>query len=191
MTLYELLINEFDILLLLEYQYNNHQLLLLLQLFYYFYSLKQHNHISGLLHKNLISHTRVGVYIIEIYLSFVILSTRHPKNFVYCVRIVSGHPKSVVHSNELRCSIVSQTYGSNYEAYRNADEKLSTLLREISWSNNLTILSRTKSEEERSFYLQLCVKERLSYRDLNRQIDSALFERTMMEKPKLSPLLDI
>ena len=48
-----------------------------------------------------------------------------------------------------------------YEAYRNADEKLSTLLREISWSNNLTILSRTKSEEERSFYLQLCVKERL------------------------------
>ena len=133
----------------------------------------------------------MGVYIIEIYLSFVILSTRHPKNFVYCVRIVSGHPKSVVHSNELRCSIVSQTYGSNYEAYRNADEKLSTLLREISWSNNLTILSRTKSEEERSFYLQLCVKERLSYRDLNRQIDSALFERTMMEKPKLSPLLDI
>ena len=76
-----------------------------------------------------------------------------------------------------------------YEAYRNADEKLSTLLREISWSNNLTILSRTKSEEERSFYLQLCVKERLSYRDLNRQIDSALFERAMLEKPKLSPLL--
>lgn len=76
-----------------------------------------------------------------------------------------------------------------YEAYRNADEKLSTLLREISWSNNLTILSRTKSEEERSFYLQLCVKEHLSFRDLNRQIDSALFERAMLEKPKLSPLL--
>ena len=76
-----------------------------------------------------------------------------------------------------------------YETYRSADEKLSTLLREISWSNNLTILSRTKSEEERSFYLQLCVKEHLSYRDLNRQIDSALFERAMLEKPKLSPLL--
>lgn len=76
-----------------------------------------------------------------------------------------------------------------YETYRSADEKLSTLLREISWSNNLTILSRTKSEEERSFYLQLCVKEHLSYRDLNRQIDSALFERAMLEKPKLSPVL--
>lgn len=76
-----------------------------------------------------------------------------------------------------------------YEAYRNADEKLSPLVREISWTNNLIILSRTKSEEERSFYLQLCVKERLSKRDLNRQIDSALYERSMLEKPKLSPLL--
>ena len=28
-----------------------------------------------------------------------------------------------------------------YETYRNADEKLSTLLREISWTNNLIILS--------------------------------------------------
>ncbi len=37
--------------------------------------------------------------------------------------------------------------------------------------------------------MQLCVKERLSKRDLNRQIDSALYERSMLEKPKLSPLL--
>lgn len=76
-----------------------------------------------------------------------------------------------------------------YETYRSADEKLSPLVREISWTNNLIILSRTKSEEEREFYLQLCVKEHLSKRDLNRQIDSALYERTMIEKPKLSPLL--
>ena len=76
-----------------------------------------------------------------------------------------------------------------YETYQGIDEKLSTLLREISWSNNLTILSRTKSDEERLFYLQLCIKERLSNRELNRQIDSALYERTMLEQPKLSPVL--
>ena len=76
-----------------------------------------------------------------------------------------------------------------YEAYCAMDEKLSTLLREISWSNNLAILSRTKSAEERAFYLQLCAKERLSFRELNRQIDSALFERSMLEQPKLSPVL--
>lgn len=76
-----------------------------------------------------------------------------------------------------------------YETYRDADKKLSPLVREISWTNNLIILTRTKSEEERAFYLQLCVKERLSKRELDRQIDSALFERTMVEQPKLSPVL--
>ena len=76
-----------------------------------------------------------------------------------------------------------------YETYQGLDETLSTLLREISWSNNMTILSRTKSDEERVFYLQLCARERLSHRELNRQIDSALFERVMLEKPKLSPVL--
>ena len=76
-----------------------------------------------------------------------------------------------------------------YETYRNADEKLSPLVREINWTNNLIILSRTKSEEERAFYLQYCVKERLSKRELERQIDSALYERSMLEQPKLSPVL--
>ena len=76
-----------------------------------------------------------------------------------------------------------------YETYCDVDEKLSTLLREISWSNNMTILGRTKSLEEKAFYLRLCVKERLSNRELNRQIDSALYERTKISAPKLSPLL--
>ena len=35
-----------------------------------------------------------------------------------------------------------------YETYSQADEKLSTLLREISWSNNLAIMSHCKTEEE-------------------------------------------
>ena len=41
-----------------------------------------------------------------------------------------------------------------YETYNGADEKLSPLVRQISWTNNLTILSRTKSTEERCFYLE-------------------------------------
>ena len=32
-----------------------------------------------------------------------------------------------------------------YETYRDADKKLSALLREISWTNNMTILSRSLS----------------------------------------------
>lgn len=76
-----------------------------------------------------------------------------------------------------------------YETYCDANEKLSTLLREISWSNNLTIMSRAKSIEEREFYIMLCKQERLSNRELNRQIDAAIFERSMLGEPKLSPRL--
>lgn len=76
-----------------------------------------------------------------------------------------------------------------YETYKDADEKLSALLREISWTNNIMIMSRSKSLDESVFYMDLCVKERLSSRQLERQIDSALFERSQLSQPKLSPLL--
>lgn len=76
-----------------------------------------------------------------------------------------------------------------YETYRDADEKLSTLLREISWSNNLAIMSRTKSESERLFYIEKCISERLSFRELNRQIDTAMYERSVLTEPKLSTAL--
>ena len=76
-----------------------------------------------------------------------------------------------------------------YETYKSADEKLSPLVRQISWTNNLIILSRSKSMEERAFYLHLCVNERLTKRQLERQIDSALYERNALGAPKLSPVL--
>ena len=75
-----------------------------------------------------------------------------------------------------------------YEAYKDLP-KLSTLLREIPWSHNITILSSTKTIEEREFYIRLTIKERLSFRELERQIDSRLFERTMLSNKKLSPVL--
>ena len=63
-----------------------------------------------------------------------------------------------------------------YETYKGVDEKLSTLLRQISWSNNLAIMSRCKTQEERFFYLNLCIHDHLSFRQLDRQIDSAIYE---------------
>lgn len=76
-----------------------------------------------------------------------------------------------------------------YETYSGTDEIVSTLLRQISWSNNLEIVSRCKSDEERLFYLNLSSTENYSYRDLKRQIDSALFERAMLSEPKVSTVL--
>lgn len=75
-----------------------------------------------------------------------------------------------------------------YEAYREFP-KVSTLLREISWSHNLSIFSRCKSIEERESYIKLTKQENYSFRELERQISSSLFERTMIGNSKLSTVL--
>jgi predicted nuclease of restriction endonuclease-like (RecB) superfamily len=66
-----------------------------------------------------------------------------------------------------------------YETY-NDNEKLSTLSREISWSNNVLIMSGCKSDEAREFYLTLTAQNHYSARELERQLDSMMFERTMI-----------
>ena len=74
-----------------------------------------------------------------------------------------------------------------YEMYA-GDEKLSPLVREISWTNNITIMSRCKTNEERLYYLNLCKSEKLTKRELERQIDAAQYERSLIS-PKLSPMV--
>lgn len=53
-----------------------------------------------------------------------------------------------------------------YETYQ-GNEKLATLLRELTWSHNLQIMT-CGTEEEREFYLTLSVKNRYSFRELKR-----------------------
>ena len=76
-----------------------------------------------------------------------------------------------------------------YETYRDTPE-LSTLLRENSWSNNLHIMSKATSMQERTFYLELAKKEKYSARDLARQIDSGYYERLMISKSGALPAAD-
>ncbi len=75
-----------------------------------------------------------------------------------------------------------------YETYKDFP-KLSTLLREISWSHNLAIFSRCKTVEEREFYLKQAKQENYSFRELDRQISASLFERTVIGNSKLSTAL--
>lgn len=63
----------------------------------------------------------------------------------------------------------------------------STFLAQISWTHHTIIFSRCKTEMEREFYLKQCIKERYSKRELDRQISSCQFERTMIGKAQLSP----
>lgn len=44
-----------------------------------------------------------------------------------------------------------------YETYKD-NEFVSTLLRQISWSNNVKILSATNSTEEKEFYIKMGIK---------------------------------
>jgi len=59
------------------------------------------------------------------------------------------------------------------------------LLFQISWVNHLLILNKTNSDEEKEFYIKMCIKEKWSKRELERQLDSSLFERYMLaDKPE-------
>lgn len=74
-------------------------------------------------------------------------------------------------------------FHDTYKAFPN----LTTLLAEISWSHNIAIFSRCKTSEEREFYLKQSIKERYSFRELERQISSSLFERAVIGNATISP----
>ena len=73
-----------------------------------------------------------------------------------------------------------------YEPYC-GDEFVSALLTQISWTNHLMIMSKAKTVEERHFYIALCIKEAYSSRELERQIESAYYERYVFSQEKLLP----
>ena len=75
-----------------------------------------------------------------------------------------------------------------YETYR-GDVKVSPLVTQLPWTHNLIILSQSKRPEEREFYLRMAAQEKWGKRELERQIKSALFERTVLSPPKVSPLV--
>ena len=78
-----------------------------------------------------------------------------------------------------------------YETYR-GQPKLSALLRELTWTHNLFILGKCKRNEEREFYLRLAAGQKWTSRELERQINGALFERTVLSPTKLSaPLREL
>ncbi len=75
-----------------------------------------------------------------------------------------------------------------YETYC-GNEKLSPLVREIPWTNNLLIMSGCKTDEAREFYLRLSIANRYTKRELDRQIGSMLYERTMLSDAKHRKLI--
>lgn len=55
-----------------------------------------------------------------------------------------------------------------------------SILAKVSWTHHLLLISRINNDEEREFYLRLCIKENYSVKELERQINSSVFERVML-----------
>jgi predicted nuclease of restriction endonuclease-like (RecB) superfamily len=82
-------------------------------------------------------------------------------------------------TNTIVSPVVRQLYSGNQK---------DSLLTKISWTHHLIIMSRCKTTEERIFYIKLCIDEKYSKRELERQINSSIYERSMSGM-QLSPSL--
>lgn len=75
-----------------------------------------------------------------------------------------------------------------YKTYKD-DEIATPLVTQLSWTNNLLIISSSKTKEERHFYLKLTIKNNYSKRELNRQLQSLYYQRYILSdgnSPKLT-----
>ena len=73
-----------------------------------------------------------------------------------------------------------------YNTYKD-DEIAIPLITQLSWTNNLLILSGTKNQEERHFYLKLVIKNNYTKRELDRQISSSYYERYLLSRGNALP----
>ena len=76
-----------------------------------------------------------------------------------------------------------------FEAYPDK-QFVSAMPTQISWTHHLEILSSTKSREEREFYIKLSIKDRLTHRELRRQLKTAHFERSIIADKLLPTSFD-
>ena len=75
-----------------------------------------------------------------------------------------------------------------YEAYA-GNEIVAPLLRQLPWTHHTIIMGRCRLAEEREFYIRMAHREGWSSRELERQIRIALFERAVMNPPKVAAAL--
>lgn len=66
------------------------------------------------------------------------------------------------------------------------ENEILKLLILINWSSHLEILSGCKTDEERVFYILLSFKEKLYVKDLRRQIESSVYERSLLGEKQQS-----
>ena len=76
-----------------------------------------------------------------------------------------------------------------YETYKTDENLVSALLTQMPWTHHLMLLSQCQMPQQREFYMRMAIEQRWSSRELGCQLQSALFERTLVNPAKLSPAL--
>jgi predicted nuclease of restriction endonuclease-like (RecB) superfamily len=75
-----------------------------------------------------------------------------------------------------------------YDCYSES-QIVSPLVSQLPWTHHLLILSYSKREEEREFYLRMSIREKWGKRELERQLRAGLFAKAVLNPPKLSTAL--
>jgi len=71
-----------------------------------------------------------------------------------------------------------------FEIYKD-DKIVSALLTQLSWANHLLIMSATTNTDERHFYIEKAIDEKWTYRELDRQLESAYYQRVTLSKNRV------
>ena len=100
-------------------------------------------------------------------------------------RQLTGNPESPSASLDAIVSALPTQLGAPSPAV------MPPLLTQLPWTHHLILLGQSKQPQEREFYLQRATRERWSSRELERQIRSAAFERTLLSDKKLAPAMRV
>lgn len=158
-------------------------------------NLDKHNDFSTILEKIIVSkskvYTQINQALIELYWEIGSIISNKVQNEGWGKNVVGNLAKYIVEHNPGAKGFSDKNLWRMkqfYETYQ-SEPKLSALLRELPWTHNMMIFSRCKTTEEREFYLKLARKEQYSSRELERQLETSLFERTVIGNTKLSAVL--
>ena len=101
-----------------------------------------------------------------------------------------NHPEIVVIGTPLLKGAEIQPFKFvGFETPQIAEIEILQILSLINWASHLEILSGCKTNEERLFYIILTHKEKLYAKELRRQIESSVYERSLLGEKKQSPKL--
>jgi len=108
---------------------------------------------------------------------------------------ITGNTRAITKVSALRTQLKKNNKNTKVSALRtqfsinDVSDIKSSILAQLSWTNHRLILSKTTSDEEKIFYLLLTIKENYSSRELERQINSGYYERVMLSRKKVSPVV--